>query len=66
MNLKAATLIAIIGNILSFAGAQILRFGVFQWSPDNRMMLNISWCAVQALGTGTLILFLFTLYSKQK
>lgn len=66
MNLKAATLIAILGNLLYFIGAQVLRFGDFQWSEDTRMTVNIIWFVLQALGTGTLILFLYALYSKQK
>ena len=66
MNIKAVTLIAILGNLLAFIGSQVMRFGDFQWSGDTRMTLNIISCVIQTLGTGTLILFLFALYSKQK
>ena len=66
MNLKAATLIAIIGNLLSFIGAQVMRFGDFHWTADSRTTLNIAWFVIEFLGTGTLILFLSALYSKQK
>lgn len=66
MNLKTATLIAIIGNVLSFIGRQIMLFGNFHWSGDSLMTSGVIWLIIQLLDTGTLILFLCALYSKQK
>lgn len=66
MKLKAATIIAIIGNLLSFIGKEVMRLGDFRWTEDTITIMKITWAFIELIGTGTLILFLSVLYSKQK
>ncbi len=67
MNLKLATLIAIAGNLIYLIGSQVMRFGDFQWNEKTgAATINIIYCALDTLSVGSLLLFLFVLYSKQK
>jgi len=66
MKLKTATLIAIVGLSVEFIFAQCWRFfRLYEMFPMGPMRLNIMFLCVGALGTGSLVLFLITLYSKQ-
>lgn len=66
MKLKTATLIAIVGLSTEFIFAQCWRFfRLYEMFPMGPMRLNVLFLIVGALGTGSLVLFLVTLYSKQ-
>ena len=64
MTLKSATLVAIIGTIISAIGAMIMTLGSFNF--DNVMTLKMIWALISLLENGSMLLFLFTLYTKQK
>ena len=66
MKLKTATIIAIIGNLLSFIGKAVMNFGDFRWTEDNIVTLKITWFLIYFIESGTLTLFLSVLFTKQK
>lgn len=67
IKLKTATLIAIIGLSVEFIFAQCWRFfHLYEMMPLSPMRLNVLFLCVGALGTGSLVLFLITLYFEQR
>jgi hypothetical protein len=66
MKLKTATLIAIVGLSVEFIFAQCWRFfHLYAMFPMSEMRLNVLFLCLGAMGTGSLVLFLITLYLKQ-
>ncbi len=59
MSLKNATLIAIIGQVLSLLWVLCLNLNLFPWNRIMGLIFNL-------IGIGSLILFLSILYTKQK
>jgi len=59
MTLKNATLIAIIGQGISLLWYISLNIELFNWSPTLGLVMNF-------IGFGSLLIFLITLYAKQK
>jgi hypothetical protein len=58
MSLKSATLIAIIGEFISLLWAISINIGVLNWNRAVSVVISI-------IGTGSLLIFLVTLYLKQ-
>lgn len=69
MNLKTTTLIAIIGQIIMFLYYQIFNYRYFHTKLSEAFGETAAhWINIipSAVGTGSLLLFLITLYSKQQ
>lgn len=58
MSLKNATLIAIIGEFISLLWAVSINVGLLNWNRAVSVVISI-------IGTGSLLIFLLTLYLKQ-
>jgi len=59
MKLKTAALIAIVGNLLGLIFHQANLWGIIPYSP-------LGWSLFSIFTTGTLIIFLITIYNKSK
>ena len=59
MDLKIATLVALIGQVIFFIILLIMNLRVISWSPAVSILINI-------IGSGSLIFFFIVLYMRQQ